>query len=125
MKRFRDLFEAWHDTMPSPFKASAGKTVDIFKNPSRAELHHIIKNSEAGTARGIFHGDDVYAFDAMHAIHDNVKDHLGLKVTRREFFKVGKDHWSSEYVDNDETLHRNLNHPWIKRTIPNHRFFHS
>ena len=117
------LNEEWHALMPSPYKTMPGN-VDIFKNPTRKELSEVINNSEAKSARGIFHGNDVYVFDAMKAIHADARDHLSLPSRNPDFFTVRKDRWGSEYVNSDETLHRNLNHPWVKKTIPNHRFFH-
>lgn len=125
MKSFKTFIkEEWVSSMPGPYKFNKDKTVDIFKNPTKKELNEIIQNSEAHTARGIFHGNDVYLFDAMMAIHHDVSDHLKLQSRSRNFFTVKRDRWGSEYVDNDETLNRITNHPWIKKTIPNHRFFH-
>lgn len=123
--RYDTMSEDLHDRMPSQFKTQAGQHVDIYKNPTRSEVEHIVKNSEAHSARGIFHGNDVYMFDGMKAIHHQVSDHLGLNTTHVDHFNVGRGHWVSEYIRNDEDLHRVQNHPWIKKTIPKYRFFHS
>lgn len=117
------LQEKWHSTAPAFYKNSPN--VEIHKNPSSTELHKMVQGSEAKSVRGILHGDDVYVFDAMHAIHADVADHLGIKPHHSDFFSVGKDRYSSEYIRNDEQLKKITTHPWIKRTIPNHRFFHS
>jgi hypothetical protein len=112
-------------TQTAPAFYKNGSDVEIHKNPSASELQKMVHKSEAKSARGIMHGDDVYMFDAMHAIHSDVSDHLKLNSKSHDHFSVGRDHYSSEYIRNDEQLDRIKNHPWIKKTIPNHRFFHS
>jgi hypothetical protein len=124
----RDLSEAWHSSMPSPYKAHAGKHVDIHKNPSKQELHKIIHGSEAKRARVILHGHDAYAWDAMHAVHDDVREHLKLGPytyhKRQGYIDIGKDRIGTEYSGGDGTKHIS-DHPWIKKVASDKRIFHS
>jgi len=122
IKTFKEFItEEWHASVQNYY--SKNKYFDVHKNPSKSELHKIIHHSESKSARGIVHGNDVYVWDAMHGIHDNVADHLGLDVHRRNYISIQKDRYGSEYAGNGYTKHL-TDHPWVKKTIPNHRFFH-
>lgn len=122
MKTFREfLEESWHSSARAWYTKDTH--FDVYKNPSKSELHKIVHSSEAKSARAIIHGSDVYVWDAMHGIHDNVKDHLGIDTSRKNFISIGKDRYGSEYTGNGDISHIK-EHPWVKKTLPDHRFFH-
>jgi len=124
MKTFlRFVAEEWHTAMPSPYKAHQGESIHIYKNPSSHEVAKIVHGSEAKTARGILHGKDAYVWDGMGAIHADVDHHLKLGSRHKDHFNIGKDRIFSEYLP-DTPVHV-TEHPWVKKTLPNHKFFHA
>ncbi len=116
------ILEKWHSTIPSYY--SKGDSMDVYKNPSSAELHKIIHSSESKSARAILHNDDVYVWDAMKGIHHEVNDALKLNQHQRYFLSIGKDRYSSEY-NSDGNIRHIKEHPWVHEHLSKHRFFHS
>ena len=121
MMRFKQfLREKWEATLKSPY--GDHKPFDVHKNPSKREVQKLVKNSEFGTLRGIVHPNgNAYLWDAAHAIHDDVHTHMkmGDEVQKKHFINVRSDRYDSEYGSD------NKNHPWVKKTLSDHRFFHS
>ena len=116
--------EVFHDYMPSPYKASKGKLVSIYKNPTRGEVDSIVNKSESKRARGILHDNDAYVFDAMDAIHSDVATHLNIPSKCQDHFCIGRDRISSEYLYGKYTSDHLTKHPWVSKTVPDKRFFH-
>lgn len=119
MMRFKQFIrEKWEATVKSPYSE---KHFDVHKNPSKSELHKLIKKSEYGTLRGIAHPDgNAYVWDAAHGIHTDVHDALKLHgAKQKNYINVRSDRYDSEYGSD------NKDHPWVKKTLSDHRFFHS
>ena len=126
MKSFKQFItEVWHSAVPFPEHwKNSNQHFDVHKNPGKSELHKLVHNSEAKSLRGIIHGKDVYVWDAMGAYHSHVDDHLKLDSGNKNYIHIGKDRLSSEYNGDGDVKHI-TEHPWIKSTLDNHRFFHS
>jgi len=124
MKTFIEFItEVWHASLENKYSAGLSH-FDVHKNPSKAELHKIVHSSEAKSARGIIHGNDVYVWDAMKAIHHEVDDELKLDVPKKNYISIGKNRYGSEYTGSDDNAQHIFNHPWVKSTLDKHRFFH-
>jgi hypothetical protein len=72
----RPVTEAWHASMPSQ---ESGKTLDIFKNPSRAELMKVIALSRYNEARGLVTATDLYVWNADADVHIGPMKKLGFR----------------------------------------------
>jgi hypothetical protein len=116
--------EAWDRHIPaSSWHLNKDKSpVDVYKNPSRKELHH---NSRDGESRVWLHGEHAYNWHPDRALHSHVKDHMKLDnkavplhmyhdkkeahIVVTDASRHGDHHHSPDVKDHIK------NHPWIKR----------
>jgi hypothetical protein len=77
MRRLMALMEGWDSTLP----LDNGNLVDIYRNPSRAEFHKLLK--QYGSLRGeIDENGDLLAWDAHVAVHSEIAHHHSKRYAR-------------------------------------------
>lgn len=81
MKSFKGLREEWLQNISNPYSRK-GKGIDIFKNPNRKELNETTKNSRGNFRAFLMDNGDMYAWDALGIVHEEMFDTL-KKVNRK------------------------------------------
>lgn len=140
MRHWIDILnEAWFHS----FKYGEGRVIDVFKNPSRAELMKLIREDRYHNVRALVSPEDVYVFTSD-VSHGDVQTALGWGLwdkarifidTNGPYLNVNDDMalagTEDDYDDPDDRKHNQSqrrmvdewcsNHPVLRHLFPNYQ----
>jgi hypothetical protein len=112
---------AWYDSMPPTSWSKTQEDVDIYKNPTRNELHEITKYDSVAM---LLHGENSYAWDRFKSsLHYNIikylklKDPIPIQVSyngKEAYIMVTDASRNTRWHHNGEVYDAVKNHPYIK-----------